>query len=53
MSLSGKTIVFTNTFTMTRVEATKAAESAGAKVDSSVTTNTSILVAGQGAGAEE
>ena len=53
MCLSGKTIVFTGAFTMTRIDATKAAESAGAKVDSSVTTNTSILVAGQGAGAEE
>jgi NAD-dependent DNA ligase len=53
MSLLGKTIVFTGTFTMTRVDATNAAESAGAKVGSSVTTNTSILVAGLGAGAEE
>ena len=53
MSLLGKTIVFTGTFTMARVDATKAAEAAGAKVDSSITENTSILVAGWGAGAEE
>ena len=53
MSLLGKTIVCTGTFTMTRVDATKAAESAGAKVDSSVTENTSNLVAGWGLGAEE
>ena len=52
-SLSGKTIVFTGTFTMTRVDATNAAESAGAKVDPSVTENTSIRVAGWGAGTEE
>jgi NAD-dependent DNA ligase len=49
MSLLGKTIVFTGTFTMKRVDAIKVAESAGAKVDSSVTENTSILVAGWGA----
>jgi len=53
MSLLGKTIVFTGTLTMARVDATKAAEAAGAKVDSSITENTSILVAGWGAGAEE
>jgi NAD-dependent DNA ligase len=53
MSLLGKTIVFTGTFTMKRVDAIKVAESAGAKVDSSVTENTSILVAGWGAGAED
>ena len=38
---------------MTRVDATNAAESAGAKVDPSVTENTSIRVAGWGAGTEE
>jgi leader peptidase (prepilin peptidase)/N-methyltransferase len=53
MSLSGKTIVFTGTFTMTRIDATRAADSAGAKVDSFVTKNTSILVAGTGTGADE
>ena len=45
--------MFTGTFTMTRVDATNAAESAGAKVDPSVTENTSIRVAGWGAGTEE
>jgi hypothetical protein len=53
MSLSGKTIVFTDTKTMTRVDAIKVAESAGAKVYSSVTENTSILLAGWGAGTED
>jgi hypothetical protein len=53
MSLLGKTIVFTGTFTMARVDATKAAEAAGAKVGSSVTKNTSILVAWPGVGAKE
>ena len=53
MSLTGKTIVFTGTLTMKRADATKAAEAAGAKVGSSVTKNTSILVAGPGAGAKE
>jgi len=53
MSLSGKTIVFTGTLTMKRADATKAAEAAGAKVSGSVSKNTSILVAGPGAGAKE
>ena len=53
MSLTGKTIVFTGTLTMKRADATKAAEAAGAKVGSSVTKNTNILIAGAGAGAKK
>ena len=53
MSLLGKTIVFDGTLTMKRTDLTKAAKTAGAKVGSSVTKNTSIFVAGPGVGAKE
>jgi DNA ligase (NAD+) len=47
MSLNGKHIVFTGTLqSMTRVEATKAAEAQGAEVHSGISNYTDILVVG-------
>lgn len=51
MSLAGKLICFTGTLTGKRADAKKAAEAAGAKVGSSVTGKTDILVTGSGVGA--
>jgi len=52
MSLRGKVIVFSGTLSMTRANATTLAINAGAKVASSVSGNTDILVAGPGAGSK-
>jgi hypothetical protein len=53
MSLNGKTIVFTGTLHMKRDDASLQAEKAGAKVSSTVTANTNILVCGSGVGAKK
>lgn len=51
-SLEGEIIVFTGSLSMPRSEAGKLAESMGAKVTSSVTGNTTILIAGENAGSK-
>ena len=48
--LSGKTILFTGTLSMSRKEAERIAEEAGATIASSVSKNLSILVVGDNAG---
>lgn len=54
LPLAGQTIVFTGSLTsMTRNEAQEQAERLGAKVSGSVSKNTSLVVAGPGAGSKE
>ncbi|PIE52608.1 DNA ligase (NAD(+)) LigA [Candidatus Fermentibacteria bacterium] len=50
--LTGEIIVFTGSLSMPRSQAKKLAEQAGAKVTSSITGNTTILVAGENAGSK-
>src|SRR6266508_979188 len=51
--LSGSTMVLTGTLSaLSRAEATRAAEEAGAKVTSSVSKNTSFVVAGESPGSK-
>lgn len=50
--LSGKAIVFTGTLSISRSDASKAAEGAGASVKSGVSAGVDIVVAGPGAGAK-
>ena len=49
-SIDGKTLCFTGTLSISRAEAKGKAESAGAKVASSLTKAVEILVAGEDAG---
>ena len=51
-SLSGETIVFTGTLLMPRQKAKELAMKAGAKVTSTITGKTTILVAGENAGSK-
>lgn len=54
LPLTGQTIVFTGSLaSMTRNEASEQAEGLGAKVSGSVSKNTSLVVAGPGAGSKE
>ena len=52
MSLAGKTVVFTGTLSMKRADAKSMAEAAGAKVGSTITGKTDIVVAGADAGSK-
>ena len=52
MSLAGKTIVFTGTLTRKRSDAKALAEAAGAKVATSLSSKTDVLVAGADAGSK-
>ena len=53
MSLTGKVLCFTGKICMPRAEATAKAQAAGATVGGSITSKTTTLVAGPGAGAKE
>ena len=52
MALSGKTLCFTGKLELTRADAKKQAEGAGATVTGTMTAKTDTLVAGPGAGAK-